>query len=363
VIVTYKYRLKPQGAVRALKRYARACNFVWNFCVETHKRTVRGWREGEPRHWLSFYELKTLCAGTSTTLEVGAGTIQNVVEQFIKARDNFKKCPRFRSKKSLGWVPFQSQEFGHSVDSVTYRKKKYRFFGAKRRHLPEKTRDGMFVEDASGKWYVCVRVDVKQEPRASEGSVGIDLGLKSFVALSTGEKIAAPQFYRQYEERLGTAQRAGHKNRVRKINAKIRDCRADFLHKLSTSLVRRYDQIFVGDVSPSRLAKTTLAKSVYDAGWSMFREQLRYKASRHGVLFAVVDERFTTQICSSCGENPETSPKGMIDLGMRQWECSSCGVTHNRDVNAAKNILTVGLSTQPPVEGSRTTTGTIHHYP
>jgi transposase len=96
-----------------------------------------------------------------------------------------------------------------------------------------------------------------------------------------------------------------------------------------------------------------MAKSVVDAGWAMFRYQLRYKASRHGAAYLDVDESFTTRTCSSCGSIPDSSPKGMSALGIRAWKCSECGANHDRDVNAAKNILAFALSAQRLDGGSR----------
>jgi len=109
-------------------------------------------------------------------------------------------------------------------------------------------------------------------------------------------------------------------------------------------------------VNAAGLAKTRMAKSVLDAGWSMFRNMLHYKASRHGATFLEVDERFTTQTCSTCGAIPESRPKGIAGLGIREWVCSSCGASLDRDVNAARNILALGRSVAAPVEGSRRAT-------
>jgi putative transposase len=98
-------------------------------------------------------------------------------------------------------------------------------------------------------------------------------------------------------------------------------------------------------VNAAALAKTAMAKSVLDAGWSSFRHILAYKAVRHGAWFEEVDERFTTQICSGCGALPDSRPKGVADLGVREWQCSVCGGNHDRDVNAALNILRRGRAT------------------
>ncbi|WP_442962834.1 RNA-guided endonuclease InsQ/TnpB family protein [Pseudomonas sp. Leaf58] len=108
-------------------------------------------------------------------------------------------------------------------------------------------------------------------------------------------------------------------------------------------MVKNHAAIFVGNVNASALAKTSMAKSVLDAAWTTFRTQLQYKAMRQGVVFAEVNEAFSTQACSCCGVNPPSSPKGRAGLGIRQWTCSSCGSVHDRDVNAARNIARLGL--------------------
>ncbi len=181
------------------------------------------------------------------------------------------------------------------------------------------------------------------ETIASKGaeSVGIDLGLKDFATLSNGEKIEAQRTYRKYEEKLGIAQRARHKKRVKAIHATIKQIRNNHLHQESTTLVQQYAAVFVGNVSAKGLAKTKLAKSVLDAGWTMFRTMLKYKCENAGVWFAEVNESYTTQTCS-CRGSRQNSPKGRAGLGIREWTCQSCGTTHDRDVNAAKNILALG---------------------
>jgi putative transposase len=150
-------------------------------------------------------------------------------------------------------------------------------------------------------------------------------------------------------ERLAVAQRAGNKRRATAIHGHIANARKDFHHKLSTRLAREYAFIAVGNVNAKNLAKTRMAKSVLDAGWSTFRNMLRYKAA----TFAEVDERFTTQTCSQCGALPPERPKGIAGLGIREWDCSECGASHDRDVNAARNILRAARSAAGPVEGSR----------
>jgi putative transposase len=141
----------------------------------------------------------------------------------------------------------------------------------------------------------CVAVPSAEPRSKARRDVCIDLGLEDLIATSDGEKVSAPQFYRSLEPKLAIAQRAGKKNRVRAIHAKIANRRRDSLQQFSTRLARAYDIIYVGNVNAAALAKTPHAKSVLDAGWSAFRTMLRYKCDFAGATFAEVDEAFSTQ--------------------------------------------------------------------
>jgi transposase, IS605 OrfB family, central region len=233
---------------------------------------------------------------------------------------------------------------------VTYLGKTHKLFGTKRRPIPENAGGGCFVEDARGRWYVCFQVEINKDREHGLGKVGIDLGLKTLATLSNGQKIENLRPYRKLEEKLGIAQRAHNKKRVQAIHAKIKNVRQDYLHKESTKLIKENQLIVVGNVNAVSLRKTRMAKSVYDAGWSTFRSMLNYKASRHSAMYLEVNEKFTTQTCSSCGAIPDSRPKGIAGLGIREWVCSSCGISLDRDINAAQNILKLGLSVQPLVE-------------
>jgi IS605 OrfB family transposase len=142
-------------------------------------------------------------------------------------------------------------------------------------------------------------------------------------------------------ERLAVAQRANKARQVKRLHARVAAQRADFLHKTSTALVREHGAIFVGNVQPSAIAKTRMSKSSLDAGWAMFKRQLEYKAIARGVVFAEVNEAYSTQTCSSCGS--VEGPKGFAGLGIRRWLCS-CGAEHDRDCNAAQIIARRGLA-------------------
>ena len=182
----------------------------------------------------------------------------------------------------------------------------------------------------------------KAEKTTATKAIGIDLGLKNIATCSDGTVISNPKFYRQYEQQLGIAQRARNKKRVRALHAKIANCRKDHLCKASRMLVRENALIVVGDLSAKKLVKTKMAKSVLDTGFSALKTMLKYKCENAGVLFEEVNERFTTQMCSCCGEITASSPKGRTDLRIRVWECESCLSSNQRDLNSAKNILALG---------------------
>lgn len=344
-ILTYKYRLKDHSARKRLRAHAYAVNQVWNYCAAQQRDTEARYKAGaKPRRWASHFDLQKLCKGVGRELGLHQQSVGGVCRDFAKARDKLKHAPRFRAsfgtKRALGWIPFEGQSRQIDDNSVTYLGKRYRWFGNKRRPLPDTAKGGAFVEDALGRWWVCFHVEVSDNLVISNRGVGIDLGLKDLATFSTGNKARNRRHLRKWSRHLATAQRARNKRRARAIHNKIANCRKDHLHKLTTRLSRDYAFIAVGNVNSSKLARTRMAKSVLDAGWSTFRSMLAYKSA--GCV--EVDERFTTQICSRCGIIPNSSPKGRGDLGIRSWVCSECGARHRRDVNSAITIHKIGRS-------------------
>lgn len=355
MILTYKYRIKDNSAKKMLNKHAVAVNQIWNYCNSYQKDIQSRFISGaKKRKWPTAYELMALTKGTSKELGIHAQTIQGVCNQFVIGRDKARGPLRFRSsfgsRRSLGWVPFESQSRKINGNSIIYWGKSFRFFGSKKRPLPDNTKGGCFVEDAAGKWYVCFYSEVKNLP-LKQGEIGIDLGLKTLATCSNGNTVSAMRHFRNLETKLAVQQRARNKGRVRAIHAKIANCRRDQLHKASCKIARENSLIIVGNVSPSKLKRTKMAKSVSDAGWGMFKNMLDYKARRHQARFIVVNERYTSQTCSDCGVIG--GPKGITGLGIRNWECSACGASHDRDVNAARNILRIGRSVAPLVEESQ----------
>ena len=346
MILVYRYRVKSLNGL--LNKQARAVSYIWNFCNDRQKDALRF-----GRRWLTGFDLNKLTVGSSRELGLHSGTVNAVCEQYAKSRAA-KKRPflRYRGRKHLGWVPLKGRDIRETPTGFHFHGREFRVF--KSRSLPDgaKIKDGTnFSRDARGNWFLNFVVEVETpEQRPMNVGVGIDLGLNTFAALSTGETIDNPRHFRQLEEKLGKAQRARKKRQAANIHARIVDARRDFLHKLSHRLVHEFDYIAVGNVNAAALAKTKMAKSVSDVSWSSFRSMLAYKAIRHGAWFEEVNESFSSQVCSSCGTLPDSRPRGIADLGIRQWCCSSCGVLHDRDTNAALNIL-ARHGHVPPVVG------------
>lgn len=341
-ILTYRYRIKGEAATRRLRKMAVAVNQVWNYAggIQDASR-----RHNKPRP--SGFDLVRLTAGSSKILGLHSDTVIGVCLQFAKSRDKARKRPRWRSssgaKRSLGWVPFNSSRaLAINGDTVSYLGQPYRLWLS--REIPDGVRTGCFSEDANGHWYLNLNCEVGDGLPVGNGEVGIDLGLKDLATFSNGEKVAAPQFYRRAAQKIGRAQRAGRVALARKLNRKVAAQRRHFLHEVSTRIVRENALICVGDVNSAKLVRTKMAKSVLDAGWSAFRSMLRYKAIRHGAVFIETDERYSTQTCSCCGAISAGSPRGEKGLRVRTWVCSDCGASHDRDVNAARNILRSGRS-------------------
>jgi len=263
-----------------------------------------------------------------------------VCEQYDTRRKQFKKRRlRWRGKRSPGWVPFKASGIKVIDDTVRYAGQTFRFW--KSRELPGPVKCGNFAQEARGRWYVSFVVDVPDEaPTTGTKQVGIDPGLKTLATCSDGRKIEAPRGYRRQQNRIAEAQRKRRSRQARNLQAKIANRRKDFLHKESDRLTKECELIVVGDVCSSNLAKTNLAKSVNDTGWAMFKNLLSYKAMARKVVYREVSERFSTQTCSCCGSIG--GPKGREGLGVREWVCGECGTRHDRNTNAALNILRLG---------------------
>ena len=207
--------------------------------------------------------------------------------------------------------------------------------------------------EPDGRWYVTFAIDeIAPEPLAQTGhAVGVDLGVQDFAVTSDGQKIANPRHLERkarslarYQRRLarcrtGSANRAKAKAKVARAHRKVRDARRDFLHRASTRLVRGNDLIVIEDLAVRNMVRNRhLARVISDCGWGEFRRQLEYKCRRYGRQLVVIDRWYpSTKTCSACGHR-----LAQLSLSTRTWQCPSCGARHDRDVNAAKNILAAG---------------------
>jgi putative transposase len=220
------------------------------------------------------------------------------------------------------------------------------------RALPSQPTTVTVIKDSAGRYFASFVIETGPGEALPEttSEVGIDLGLTHFAVLSDGRKISSPRFLRRAEKKLkrtqqalsrkqkGSANRDKARLRVARAHAKVTDARREFHHRLSTRLIRENQAISVEDLCVKGLARTRLAKSVHDAGWSAFVAMLEYKAARYGRTFAKVDRFFpSSQLCSACGFKDGPKP-----LDVREWTCGNCGTVHDRDVNAAINIKTEG---------------------
>jgi len=190
--LTYKFRLKDKHAAE-LNRQARAVNFVWNYCNETQQKAARAHRK-----WLSYFDLHALTSGAAKELNIHSHTIQRVCKLYVQSRKTHKKAwLKWRGRKSLGWVPFNT---GHvSFDGVAFTFRGIAYIAMHEREALKaeaKIGAGSFNQDSNGHWYLNVPVEVECAASAPLSYVGIDLGLKDLATLSTGDKVEAPRLYR-----------------------------------------------------------------------------------------------------------------------------------------------------------------------
>lgn len=260
----YRFRIKDKHGAE-LCRQARAVSFVWNWCQDAQLNALR-WN----KKWPSGFDLSNLAAGASKELGLLATTINTVCIQYAQSRLQHKRRTlRWRGAKSLGWIPARDKTIRFDGEAFAFGG--VRYFAWLTRPLEKGQTFGVssFSQDSRGRWYINLLVkDAPTAPSPGWSSVGIDLGLKDLIATSAGEKVEAPRWFRKQQERIATAQRACKKRQVRSLRAGVANRRADHLHKLSHRLVQEHGAIFVGNVNSAKLAKTKMAKSVLDAGWS-----------------------------------------------------------------------------------------------
>ena len=356
---TLKLRIRDKHTAK-LNRLSGSVNFVWNYVNDLSYRHLQ--KTGK---FFSAYDLNDYTKGSGELLGLHSQTIQAINETHTKSRKQSKKAklswrtnnPKSK-RKNLGWLPFKQSAIKHIATHQTGKKglkSTLQLSLAKGQKLIIDLWDSYnlslyqintleIVQDSRNRWYACITVKDYPKQSCGTGSIGVDLGLKDSATTSKGNKLQIKQTLK-YAKALATAQRAKNKQRVKAIHAKIKHTRQDLIHKFTTQLVKDNALIVVGDVRTTQFnsKKGKLAKSVYDAGWFELKRQLTYKCENAGCRFEIVNEKYTTQTCSCCGDM-SSSPKGRAGLRIREWTCATCGTRHDRDINASKNILAVGLN-------------------
>ncbi|MBW5485482.1 IS200/IS605 family element transposase accessory protein TnpB [Streptomyces bambusae] len=359
----FKYRFHPTDAQAAeLSRTFGCVRKVYNLALAAR---TQAWVRGERVNYSQTSAMLTVWKKTEELAylsEVSSVPLQQTLRHLQVAFTNFfgkrAQYPRFKSrKKSRRSAEYTTSAFRFRDGRLTLAKMQEPLAVVWSRPLPEGASPSTVTvsQDSAGRWFVSMLCDdsgVEPLP-TTDTAVGIDVGLDHLLTLSTGEKIANPRHERRDRARLALAQRrlakkakGGGANRtkarhkVAKIHARIADRRRDHLHKLTTRLVRENQTLVIEDLTVRNMVKNhALARAISDAAWAEFRSMLEYKAQWYGRDIVAVDRFFpSSRLCSNCGTLARSMP-----LHVRTWTCD-CGTIHDRDVNAAKNLLAAGLA-------------------
>jgi putative transposase len=368
----YRYRFYPTLEQAGLLNRTFGCvRYVYNRALAERSRA---WTQEQERvtfagtcrmltAWKAEPETAWLYEVSNVALQQG---LQHLQQAFVNFWGKRAKYPNFKSKrKSKASATFTTSGFRYKDGRVTLAKMSEPLDIRWSRPLPEGAEPSTVTvsRDAAGRWHISILVETTvEELPPLDSAVGIDAGITSLLTLSTGEKIANPRHERSDRQRLAKAQRElarkvkGSANReksrrkVARVYARITNRRADTLHKLSTRIIRENQTVIIEDLSVRNMVRNrSLARAISDASWSEFRRMLEYKADWYGRTVIAVDRFYpSSKTCSSCGVIAAKMP-----LGVREWECASCGTAHDRDVNAAKVIRAEGLSVLACGDGVR----------
>lgn len=362
----YRFRCYPTPYQKlALAKLFGCVRVVWNdalaFCVseykggnkkpknaELQKQFITQAKKLEERSWLSEV--------SSVPLQQSLNDLEQAYQNFFssckeKRKGRLVKPPKFRKRKSKQSARFTKSGFSIKGEKV-YLAKVGNLEVVWSRELPSEPSSVTIIKDSSERYFLSFVVEIQPEilPE-SKNSVGIDLGITTFATLSNGKKIEAPKPLKKRIRKLrklskklsrrtkGSKRYENQRKRLAKFHAQLADTRTDFLHKLSTQIIRENQTIVLEDLNVSGMVKNRkLSRAISDLGWRTFRTFLEAKSEKYGRDFRVINRwEPTSKKCSCCGFKV-----GKLDLSIREWICLNCGESHDRDVNAANNILVAG---------------------